>query len=159
MISFDLSCHYKHIFEAWFRSSADYDAQIVRGLVACPTCGDTVIAKAAMAPNVAGKGNRAVSAETTTRPMTNAAPTLPPEIAEMLGRIAQAQAEALPKSRWVGRRFAEEVRAVHSASEDGDAPTPAIHGQATAAEAEALAEEGIAIMPLLVPFTPPELLN
>lgn len=159
MISFDLSCHNNHVFEIWFRSSADYDAQVDRGLVACPICGDTSIAKAAMAPNVAGKGNRAVPAEPIARPMTNAPPAMPREMAEMLGRIAQAQADALPGSRWVGRRFAEEARAAHDASEDGEAPAPAIHGQATVAEAEALAEDGIAIMPLLVPFTPPELLN
>lgn len=159
MISFDLSCRFNHVFEIWFRSSADYDAQVARGLVVCPTCGDTHVAKAAMAPNVAGKGNRAVAADSVARPMTNAPPPMPPEMIEVLGRIAQAQADALPGSRWVGRRFAEEARLAHDASEDGDAPTSPIHGEATAAEAEALAEDGIAIMPLLVPFTPPEMLN
>ena len=58
MIVFDLKCSAAHVFEAWFGSSADYEAQAARGLVACPICGDTQTGKAVMAPAVAPKGNR-----------------------------------------------------------------------------------------------------
>ena len=34
MIVFDLKCGQSHIFEAWFDSSSDYEAQKARGLVA-----------------------------------------------------------------------------------------------------------------------------
>ena len=175
MISFDLKCQCGYVFEAWFRSSADYDDQRQRGLVACPVCNGTSIGKAVMAPNVSAKGNsrRDLPATLTSSdnsgdssqpasPVINAAamPALPPEAAAMLMAIAKAQAEALPQSRWVGRRFAEEARALHRAGQDdGDGPPQPIHGQATREEAEALAEEGIAVMPLLVPVVPPEQRN
>ena len=61
MIVFDLRCGKAHVFEAWFGSTADYDAQTARGLVACPICDDTRVAKAVMAPAVPAKSNRAVS--------------------------------------------------------------------------------------------------
>ncbi len=171
MISFDLRCGGDHVFEAWFRSSTDYDAQCRAGLIACPVCGDDSIAKAVMAPNVAGKGNRAMSVpsaspnpERDIAPvpmMAGSAPILPTEVRAMLSVIAKAQAEALPRSTWVGDRFAAEARAIHEAASDaGDGPpTALIHGQATPDEAEALIEDGIMVMPLLVPVVPPEALN
>ena len=59
MIVFDLKCaSHGHVFEAWFGSSADYEDQRARGLVACPICGDDEVTKAVMAPAVAAKGNR-----------------------------------------------------------------------------------------------------
>ena len=171
MISFDLRCGGDHVFEAWFRSSTDYDAQLCAGLIACPVCGDGSIAKAVMAPNVAGKGNRAMplpsaapKPEQESAPvsmMAGRAPILPAELRAMLSVIAKAQAEALPRSTWVGDRFALEARAIHEAAcdADDDAPAPLIHGQATPDEAEALIDDGIMVMPLLVPVVPPEALN
>ncbi|HEX7740987.1 MAG TPA: DUF1178 family protein, partial [Sphingobium sp.] len=42
MIVFDLKCSdHGHVFEAWFGSTADYEDQGARGLIACPLCGDT----------------------------------------------------------------------------------------------------------------------
>lgn len=178
MISFDLKCLCGHIFEVWFRSSTDYDDQQRRGLINCPTCNGITISKAVMAPNVGAKGNSR-RADPLTVPASEAAgaaagpepapammsaaaalPALPPEAVAMLTAIARAQAEVLPQSRWVGRQFAEEARALHRAVEDGDIDAlPPIHGQATPKEAEALAEDGIAVMPLLVPIVPPEQRN
>ncbi|QJQ32439.1 DUF1178 family protein [Sphingomonas lacunae] len=176
MISFDLKCQCGHVFEVWFRSSTDYEDQQRRRLIACPLCSGSQIGKAVMAPNVAAKGNSrsgysapvapaelsdggsgAVPAMISAPPVL---PALPPEAVAMLNAIAKSQAEMLPQSRWVGNRFADEARALHRAAEEGeiDAPSP-IHGQATPQEAEALAEEGIAVMPLLVPVVPPEQRN
>jgi hypothetical protein len=171
MISFDLRCSAAHVFEVWFRSGADYEAQRARRLIACPTCGDTEVMKAVMAPNVAAKGNqRAVrpagEGAAATPVVAPAAPPspmiaapggeLPAPVREALAAIASAQAEALPRSRWVGEKFAEEARAIH-AGEGGDGAP--IHGQTTPDEARALMEDGIAVMPLLVPFTPPDKRN
>lgn len=144
MIVFDLRCSGGHVFEAWFASSGAFDEQRGRRLVACPVCGDDDVAKAVMAPNVAVKGNRA-----------SATSSLPAEAKELLAKVAAAQASALADSRWVGRDFAKEARAMH----DGDAPQALIHGQATRDEAQALVDDGVAIAPLLVPVTPPERLN
>ena len=55
MIVFDLRCTRGHVFEAWFASSAAYDAQRSDGSLACPVCGDGQIDKAVMAPAVAAK--------------------------------------------------------------------------------------------------------
>lgn len=144
MIVFDLRCSGGHVFEAWFASSGAFDEQRGRRLVACPVCGDDDVAKAVMAPNVAVKGNRA-----------SAPSLLPAEAKELLAKVAAAQASALADSRWVGRDFAKEARAMH----DGDAPQALIHGQATRDEVQALVDDGVAIAPLLVPVTAPERLN
>ncbi|MEH3036805.1 MAG: DUF1178 family protein [Sphingomonas adhaesiva] len=144
MIVFDLRCSGGHVFEAWFASSGAFEDQRERRLVACPVCGDDDVAKAVMAPNVAVKGNR-----------TSAASSLPEEARALLAKVAAAQASALADSRWVGRDFAKEARAMH----DGDAPRASIHGQATIDEARALVDDGVAIAPLLVPVTPPDRLN
>ena len=140
MIVFDLRCADAHVFEAWFGSSAAYEDQRARGLIACPVCGGTDVAKAVMAPNVSPKGN--------------AAP--PPALVKAaMAKLAAMQAKALEGSEWVGARFPERARAMHA----GDAPEAPIHGQATLAEAKALAEEGVPVAPLPLPVVPPEARN
>ena len=150
MIVFDLCCGEGHRFEGWFGSSDDFAAQQARGLVACPQCGSAEIEKAPMAPAVPRKGNQRSEAKRTV-----AGGALPPEAAEMLGKIAQLQAEALKASTWVGEAFAEQSRKMHY----GERDPQAIHGQASREEARALVEEGITIAPLLFPVAPPDELN
>ncbi len=178
MISFDLRCAAGHVFEAWFRSGADFDAQQGAHAIPCPTCGDTRVTKGVMAPAVAVKGNRrpAPAMAQGPQPMVSGGPAVPPAVADMLAAVAQAQAEALPRSRWVGSDFATEARALHARQAGGAAADGAadgagdagsetggsdaiIHGQATPQEAQALRDEGIAVMPLLVPVIPPDLRN
>ena len=150
MIVFDLCCADGHRFEGWFGSSEDFAAQQARGLVACPTCGSAEVAKAPMAPAVPRKGNQRTDAK---QPVAGGA--LPPEAAEMLGKLAKLQAEALKSSTWVGEKFADRSREMHY----GERDPQAIHGQATPDEARALVEEGIAIAPLVFPVAPPDELN
>jgi hypothetical protein len=147
MIVFDLSCTGGHVFEAWFGSTADYEGQRARGLVSCPLCGVSDVAKAVMAPNVAPKGNTR-----TTMPVPMQGGTPPPaEVKKMLEALARAQAKVLEGSEHVGSRFADEARAMH----EGDATQRPIHGQATREEAKALIEEGISVAPLPLPILPP----
>ncbi|MEP7222676.1 MAG: DUF1178 family protein [Novosphingobium sp.] len=168
MIVFDLECRaHSHRFEGWFGSSDDYARQQERGLVTCPTCGSADVAKAVMAPNVGRKGNQMVAspppqvASTTTAPSavpsaaTNAGPPLPPEAVAMFRALATAQAEALKSSRWVGEKFADTARAIHY----GETPEEPIYGKATPDEAQELAEEGIAVAPVLFPIVPPDQAN
>jgi hypothetical protein len=150
MIVFDLCCGAGHRFEGWFGSSDDFAAQQGRGLVSCPTCGSGEVAKAPMAPAVPKKGNQRSEAR-----QAVAGGALPLEAAEMLGKIAKLQAEALKSSTWVGEQFAEQSRKMHY----GESDPQAIHGQATPDEARALAEEGITIAPLLFPVAPPDEIN
>jgi len=154
MIVFDLRCGHGHVFEAWFRSSADYASQRDTGLIACPICADTAIDKAVMAPNVSVKGNRAVAAAPHQAKPVEQAP-VPQEAREMLAAIAAVQAKLLEKSQWVGGAFADQARAMHQ----GETPHRLIHGQASMEDARALAEEGVAVAPLLVPVIPPEARN
>jgi len=152
---FDLQCGGAHVFEAWFASSAAYEEQRARGLLVCPVCGDGDVAKAVMAPNVGAKGNSRSSPVPEASPAVSAAEPSPAAIKAAMQAIAGMQAKMLEKSEWVGRAFADRARAMHAGEAD---PAP-IHGQTTRAEAEALAEEGVPVAPLLVPIVPPEALN
>ncbi len=147
MIVFDLKCGQAHVFEAWFGSSADYEGQRARGLIECPLCGDKAIGKAVMAPRLGSSIIDEPAAPVATAP--------PPEVKAMIAAMAQLQAKLLGKSEWVGRRFADEARAMHLGEQDHRT----VHGEATPAEAEALLDEGIAVMPLPFPIVPPEQRN
>jgi len=154
MIVYDLCCCDGHRFEGWFGSSADYEDQRARGLLACPSCGTAEVTKAPMAPAVPVKGNsRQEVLAPETRPMANT--PMPPEMQKALAALAKAQAEALRNSTWVGDKFAEETRKMHYGERD-EAP---IHGQASLAEAKALIEEGVPVAPLPFPVAPPDKLN
>ena len=158
MIVFDLKCGGGHVFEAWFGSSGDYADQRARGLVACPICGDDGIEKAAMAPAIPAKSNRAPSSVALPPPPTGAVTNQPPEAAQMqamLQALAAAQTKALENSEWVGRAFADKARAMHY----GEEAHSAIHGEVAPQEARALIEEGVEVAPLPLPVVPPEAKN
>jgi hypothetical protein len=155
MIVFDLACDGGHRFEGWFGSSQDFDDQHAGGLVNCPECGSSEIAKAPMAPAVPRKSNQqnegALRAD---RPAMARGP-LPQEVASALAKLAEVQAKALESSTWVGEEFVERTRAMHY----GEQEPEVIHGRAEIAEAIELIEEGIAVAPLPFPIRPPEELN
>jgi len=142
VIVFDLRCPDAHIFEIWFASSEAFEQQRAGGLVACPMCGATDVAKAVMAPRVSPKGDRAEAGT-------------PEQVKRAFEALAAAQAKALEGSQWVGARFAEEARSMHL----GEREHASIHGQATPAEAKALVEEGIPVAPLPLPVRPPDTVN
>ena len=157
MIVFDLCCDAgDHRFEAWFASSDSFADQQARGLIACPICGDSRVKKAVMAPRVGAKSNQLTIAPAPAPAPTEAVTEPGPELVrKVLADIAAKQAEMLPQSRWVGRDFADAARAMH----EGRAAEDLIHGQASPEEAQALRDDGIAAMPLLVPIVPPEAAN
>lgn len=140
MIVFDLKCAASHVFEAWFDSSADYDAQKERGLVSCPLCGSAEIEKSVMAPAVSPKGNQL--------------PT-PAERQAQMARLRAYKAEVEANCDYVGRDFASEARARHEARDEADAAPRGIYGEASLAEAVELISDGIAVTPL--PFRPTRL--
>lgn len=139
MIVFDLRCAPAgHVFEAWFGSSADYDDQRARGLVACPLCGALAVEKAPMAPAVPRGGG-------------DVAAPAPAEIKRKLAELAVLQRKMIAGSDWVGDRFASEARAIHL----GESDARAIHGRATLADARDLAADGVPVAPLPFPVAPP----
>ena len=138
MIVFDLHCaHSGDTFEAWFRSNAEFERQLEQGLVQCPVCQSSEVAKAPMAPRVPMRSNRAAGA------------------GEVIAKLASLQAELLRGSRWVGDRFADTARAMHL----GETETAPVHGEANADEARSLVEEVVPVMPLLLPIVPPSQVN
>ena len=138
MIVFDLRCDAGHVFEGWFGSGADFESQRTRGMVSCPLCGSAEIAKAPMAPRVGAKGN--------------AVPDPSPAVMKkMLAEMATLQKKILAQSDNVGDRFPDEARAIHL----GETEARAIHGRASRADAESLADEGIPISPLPFPVPDP----
>ena len=165
MIVFDLSCRAGgHVFEGWFGSSDDFARQQESGLLLCPKCGSADVVKAAMAPAVGRKGNQAPVARPTEPREAPGAPAesegtsaaqLTPEARQALAKLAAMQKAVLEKSTWVGRKFADEARAMHY----GEREAAPIHGEADRDEAEELAEEGIEIAALPFPIAPPDALN
>jgi hypothetical protein len=100
--------------------------------VQCPFCQSANVIKAPMAPSVPKKSSEAP-----------------------LARLAAMQAEMLKDSRWVGDKFAETARAIHS----GEAQREQVHGQATLEQAKSLADDGIPVAPLPLPIVPPNQVN
>lgn len=147
MIVFDLQCGSQgHVFEAWFGSTADYEAQRKRGLVSCPLCGDEKVEKAVMAPRVAAKSNQQPAVGSSS--MVAAAPA---EAKEMLRALAEMQRQILAQSDYVGDRFADEARSIHL----GEVPARSIYGKATADQTRSLLEDGVAVAPLPLPVILP----
>lgn len=158
MIVFDLVCGTGgHVFEAWFGSTGDYEAQKARGLVSCPLCGAADIDKAPMSPRLGQRGNRQpdpvpASPPAPAQTMTNHPPAA---VKVLLQAMAQHQAKMLETSDYVGDRFVDEARAIHL----GESDARAIHGQATPDQARALIDEGIEVAPLPFPVRPPGMDN
>ncbi len=147
MIVFDLKCRDAHVFEAWFGSSSDYETQKERGLLSCPLCGNTEIAKAVMAPAVPAKGNTRSDTPSMPVPVAGGEDA---RIKQMLGALAEMQKAMVDSSEYVGQRFAEEARAIHY----GETDARGIYGETSTNEAAQLRDEGIEAMPLLFPVRP-----
>ncbi|MCC5960890.1 MAG: DUF1178 family protein [Rhodobacteraceae bacterium] len=141
MIKFSLRCSQGHGFESWFQSGAAFDTLQTRKLVACPSCGDTQVQKALMAPAVA----QAQSPDKAAPPDTPPAPQHSPELAAKL-RELRAHIEA--HSEYVGDNFASQARAMYL----GDIPDRPIYGEARPEDAKALLDDGVPVVPL--PFMP-----
>jgi hypothetical protein len=63
---------------------------------------------------------------------------------EMEQMLQKLRAHVEENSTYVGKEFAREARDMHL----GDAPERQIHGEASQAEAKALLEDGVPILPL-----------
>ena len=47
----NLCCGHGHVFEGWFRSDEELEADLKEGRIECPVCGDPCVAKRPSAPN------------------------------------------------------------------------------------------------------------
>jgi hypothetical protein len=156
---FNLACEHQHGFEGWFASESDFEHQVARELLACPVCNSLQIARLPSAPRL-NFGAKAVT-DGSNRP-THSAPDASTNLA--LGKLTtdsvSGRADMAMQAAWmhvarqvlshtedVGSRFAEEARKIHY----GESEERGIRGQATREQTESLLEEGIAVMPLLLP--------
>jgi hypothetical protein len=139
MIRYDLICDKGHAFDGWFRDSAGFDAQASGGLLSCAVCGSDRVEKQLMAPGIPAKSN---AREEPAKKMV-AGPT-DPKLAMMMQMVREMRKHVVETAEYVGSNFAEEARKIHYE----EAAQRGIYGEATAADAKALIEEGIAVHPL-----------
>lgn len=140
MIVFDLKCDGGHVFEAWFRSSDDFEEQKDGSAIACPLCGSHAITKAPMAANIGKKGG-AGRGRTGEADSGVAMAEIPEEVR---GAIRKIKSYVEKNCDYVGGDFAEEARKIHY----GESKKRGIYGEADKAETESLHEEGIETIPL-----------
>jgi hypothetical protein len=167
---YNLACPLDHRFEGWFSSEEDCLAQQDKGMLACPLCDSTEIARMPSAPHIGKSGSSKEITPSTdlTVPQTAATDhsgingSISGDVVAMTSGDhsqleAQVQAaflkgmrELMGRSEDVGGSFAEEARKIHYK----ESPERSIRGQTTLDEAEALREEGIEVMamPMLPAF-------
>ena len=133
----NLQCTHRHSFEGWFASEDAFQDQLQRGLVECPLCGDTAVAKMLSAPRL----NLGAS-----EPQPRQEVVATPDAAMQAAWLKMAR-HVLANTEDVGERFAEEARRIHY----GESEERGIRGQASRQQTEALIEEGISVLPLPLP--------
>ncbi len=153
MIHYQLRCAAGHEFDGWFKDSAGFDRLAGAGLVECTHCGSTDVERALMAPAVV-KGRRK---DAPPQPKPAELPTPVPDVprmaagpmpAQLIATLQRLRAEVEKSCDYVGSDFADEARKIHN----GEVEARGIYGEATEAEAEALAEEGIGVA--RIPWVP-----
>jgi hypothetical protein len=133
----NLQCSHQHSFEGWFASEQAFQDQLQGGMVECPLCGDTAVAKMLSAPRLnLGAAQDATDTQVVATPDVS----LQKEWMKMVRHV-------MADTEDVGNRFPDEARRIHY----GEAEERGIRGQASPEQTEALREEGIAVMPLPIP--------
>ena len=137
----DLQCSHGHSFEGWFASEDDFVAQHAKSLVQCPLCGDPSVVKKLSAPRLHLSGKQAhVEAQSEV--------ALPATREQALAQAWLAVArQVVANTTDVGDRFAEEARKMHY----GETKERGIRGRASEQDVQALGEEGIEVMPFVLP--------
>lgn len=134
MIIYDLRCRAGHKFEGWFKDRAAFEKQREEKIIACPVCGGTEVEVVPSSVSLMGKDKGA------------AAEKLKAEVAP-LKRLKEFKAYIQENFDDVGERFAEVALRIHRGEEEGRN----IRGTTTKSEEEALREEGVQFIKLLLP--------
>ncbi len=132
MIVFNLNCSdCTFSFEGWFENTIDYNKQIRKGLVTCPSCNSIQIKKGLMAPNVAKKSNSKNS-----------------KINKSIASNVKKLKKIIEKEfDYVGDKFTEEAKKIKY----GEVKERAIYGEASIEQTKELIDEDIDVVPL--PFS------
>lgn len=161
---FNLRCPLGHIFEGWFASEAAFEQQQSQGWLSCPMCNSHEIVKGLSAPHLARKSNSlppaapAAPASSAAAPaqsgsaLAASAPFQPPQSPlSDAQRLQQAWLElsrqVIASTDDVGSGFADLARQMH----EGEVDVRPIRGTATLEEQRALVDDGIDVLPLLLP--------
>lgn len=138
----NLRCAHGHGFEGWFGSDDDFRDQTERALVACPLCDDKTITRLPSAPRLNVSTQRGEASASPAPAQTEMAQQVHAQ-----GRWLHQMREMISRTEDVGDRFPEEARRIHY----GETQERGIRGRASRADAEALREEGIEVVSVLVP--------
>jgi len=161
---FNLRCPLGHVFEGWFASEAAFEQQQSQGWLSCPMCNSREIVKGLSAPHLARKSNSipaaapatpASSAAAAAHPGSTPAASSPSQPSHNplsdAQRLQQAWLElsrqVIANTDDVGSDFADLARQMH----EGEVDVRPIRGTATPQEQRALADDGIDVLPLLLP--------
>ena len=142
MIKYALACEQAHEFESWFPSSEAFETQRKRGFVTCPYCNSARVEKQIMAPSVARKDKLLDAPVPGPQPVA----VLSDREQEIRAALRALRDHVMKNAENVGKGFVEEARKMHY----GEAEERSIYGEADLAEARALLEEGIDVLPLPV---------
>ncbi len=149
---FNLHCPLNHVFEGWFASDAEFVQQQQGGWLNCPMCGSADITKGLSAPRLARKSN---AASAPAKPIHDVSgKELAVNSAAPAADLQALQQAWLTVSRHivantedVGSSFAGLARQMH----EGEVEGRAIRGTVTSDERQSLADDGIEVVPLLLP--------
>ena len=132
MIVFNLNCSdCASSFEGWFENTKDYNKQIRKGLLTCPSCNSTQITKGLVAPNVSKKSNSKISKRNKSIASN----------VKKLKKIIEKEFD------YVGDKFTEEAKKIKY----GESKERAIYGEASIEQTKELIDEDIDVLPL--PFS------
>ena len=132
MIVFNLNCSdCTSSFEGWFENTQDYNKQIRKGLLTCPSCNSTQIKKGLMAPNVSKKSNSKISKRNKSIASN----------VKKLKKIIEKEFD------YVGDKFTDEAKRIKY----GEVKERAIYGEASIEQTKELIDEDIDVLPL--PFS------
>lgn len=132
MIAYDLQCDNGHTFEGWFENAKTYGKQEAQGLIACPICDSTCIARL---PSTFGIQSKTMSTNT---------PGAESALKELNRRIYDYVNRNFDD---VGADFTREALKIHY----GAAEPRNIRGVSTDQEEKTLREEGVTFFKMPIP--------
>tara|TARA_Y100001968_G_C19224562_1_gene651420 strand:- start:172 stop:633 length:462 start_codon:yes stop_codon:yes gene_type:complete len=143
MITFSLKCGNNHQFEGWFRSSDDYEDQVKKGLISCPTCNNKKISKALMAPSVRSskKLDKKIVNQNSTDNLIVSDKKVVAGDYDIRQALRSLRSYVEKNCENVGENFASEARLISN----GEAKNRNIYGKVSSKEAENLKDEGIEV--------------
>jgi hypothetical protein len=142
MIVYELICAEEHRFEGWFASADAFEQQRDCALLTCPICSSAAVERlpSARIRRGAHAPVEHAPAEPATKQTAGAEGAM--TLASFIDHVVRTTED-------VGATFPEEARRIHYE----EAPRRGIRGTASRKDAEALAEEGIAVFSLPIPPT------